>query len=460
MKRIVVSSLHPLISRNILQTGLVKRLRAAGAAVFIFCPSYKKHYFTEKFSGPGVEIIPCDETTPSAGEVVVREISNGLLRTSTIQLNRRERLFKNGGRIGYIFFFILNNFCARSKVAVRFFRFLYRKVLRTAVYDKRLQMIKPDLVFCTDIFNDEDSRLMLSAKKNNCPCVGMVRSWDNTTNKGILPLIPSMIVVHNKIIGQELVDFHGVSIDHVVVSGIPQFDFYFGYSPATTELFYSRTGFDPGKKIILFAPTGKKFVDDDWYLLQILIDGIVSGQISGHPQVLVRCPPGDEVDLTPVKFSSLVKVFIDRPGIGFSLAKIKDRELDNEAMYWLADTLFFSDLLISVGSTLCIDMSVFDKPVICPQISLAGLVYFRSMVKMYDKYHYQYLIRTGGCRLVTSPTQYLATIQHYLDNPKSDSIGRKILLEQQCTYSDGRSSHRLARTIIDFLTTQRPNDDG
>jgi CDP-glycerol glycerophosphotransferase (TagB/SpsB family) len=449
---VIISSFHPLVSRNILLSGILDLLTQKNIQIIILCPQNKKNYFDESFLGTNIKVVGIDMKPLSRMEMFWREIGNALLLTSTIRNNRRERYIRDNKFIDYYLFILINRIISRLPFIKHIYQFMSCYIYNWRQYEKIFINYKPTLVFSTDIFNDEDVRLNLCSRKLRILNIGMVRSWDNCTNKGILPVVPRTIVVHNKIIKKELKYFHGVNTAKINITGIPHFDYYFNFKPTNSDHFYLKTGFDKNKKIILFAPTGLKFVDDDYYILQLLLNAISSGVISGKPQILVRYPPGDSMRIENVSVPPNVKVFIDRPGVEFGDGILKNREISKDDMEWLRDSLYYSDILVSVGSTLCIDIAVFNKPIICPSINVDEVLPERSMVKMYNKYHYRYLLNTGGCEFVKSEEEFIERVSKALKNRNLGFDGRMVLLKQQLEFQDNLSSQRVVNLILSKLS--------
>lgn len=446
-KNLLISSFHPFVSRNILQTDVFRLLKEneEWGCIIILCPKHKEAYFKKAFEHGKVIVLGITLLPLSKSETRWKELGNALLRTSTIRNNRKERMERDHKLFSYIIFILIQFVIARFTLLRKIYQRLSLSIFVQSTYLDLLNLYDP-VVFSTDIFHDEDVRLLTSAKKLKLKTIGMVRSWDNCTNKGILPVVPDIGIAHNNIIAQELVSFHGASMDNIKIVGIPQFDYYNHYR-SEDDSFFTRTGFSKDHKIILFAPTGSKFVDDDWFILDILIKAIADGRISNSPQILVRFPPGDYMKIEKSLGDSEVKIYIDKPGVSFSENYLKDREMSKEDMKWLAESLYWSDLLVSVGSTLCIDIAVFDKPIIMPCLEVQGIPYSRSMRKIYNKYHLKHLLDIGACEITADEVSFIDKIKESLLNPGKRRVERQNLVTEQTFLSDGRSSNRLADII-------------
>ena len=66
---------------------------------------------------------------------------------------------------------------------------------------------------------------MACAKRAGVFRVGMVRSWDNITGKGLIRIKPDMLIVPNGIIKEEVIKYQSIPPKYIYVSGLPQMDF-------------------------------------------------------------------------------------------------------------------------------------------------------------------------------------------------------------------------------------------
>lgn len=449
MKTIFITSFHPLLSRNILRTGILDRL-SKNNKVIIFAPDYKEEFFRKEFSSENVEIIGVPKKPFGGVRGALIGLGALLLPVSTMILKRKEKFSESKNVFAFLGSVLFLKGIAYIPGIARVYRFLFRIFYNEKFFENFLSERKPDLIFAADILETNDIRLISEAKKRGIFVIGMVRSWDNLTNKGIMPVVPDMILVNNDSIQQELIDIHKVKKDIIRVVGMPQFDYYIGYAPTPREEFFKTLAFDPVKKVIMFAPMGSKFIESDWQILQTLHDAIRDGSIAGKPNLLVRFPPGDGIEhLTRVKMSPEIRVFMDRPGVGFKIDEKKDKEFGREDMVHLADSLYYSDILVNAGSSLCIDIAAFDKPIVFPAFDgFEKVPYLRSVKKLFEYHHYQYLFRTRACKMVYGKQELTDWVNKYLANPEIDADERKRLIEEQCWKHDGKAAERVARILL------------
>ncbi len=442
MRTILISSFNPFISRNLFCGDFLTGLKSTpDAKVILIVPDYKKDFFEKNFGGGNVSIEGVLVASPSRREVLFKYLASSLVWTRTIFIHKREKLAKDGK--------ILRFLSALFLMAIGGLR-IPRMICRAVDYrlDKleKFRMLidkySPSLVFATDVFNDDDVRLLHAARRAKIQTVGMIRSWDNVTTKGLFRAKPDKLVVHNEIIKKEATGYCGMGAKDVSVVGLPQFDVYFKGGHQPREEFFKKIGLDPNKKLIMFAPFGNRFWDLDWQILEIL-------KKTGY-QILARMTPQDLVDLS--KFQLAPNVYIDWPGQRFHENKARDAELGQEDLQWLSDSLYYSDLVVTCGATLGMDAAVFDKPVI--MIGFDGRekrLYIRSVDRFLKFNHPQIVYRTGGFKVARSEDELHKMMDEYLKNPFLDRENRQRMIKEFCIYLDGKSGERLGKFIASEL---------
>ncbi|PIR69936.1 MAG: hypothetical protein COU47_00695 [Candidatus Niyogibacteria bacterium CG10_big_fil_rev_8_21_14_0_10_46_36] len=450
-KTIVISSFHTLISRNILRSGVLEFLHGK-VNIVIFCPQRKKDFFKREFEKDGIIVVGIPEVPLSRREQILRTAGALLLPTSTMSLKSRAKYWREKKRIPYALSRFLYHTIARLHYTPVLFRNIFSSFYDQNIFGGFFQAYQPDLIFSTDMLDWDDIRMLVEAKRHGIKTLGMVRSWDNLTNKSLIPVAADHFLTNNDFIRNELVGLHKVRFKDIAAVGMPQFDYYIGYKPTGRKTFFEKLGFDSERRMIMFAPMGSKFIETDWQMLQLLHDAILSGEIHGHPQLLVRIPPGDDFNKDALRLSEKVKIFFDKPGTAFQSGKRKDNEMGRGDMVHLADSLFYADVLVNAGSSLCIDMAAFDRPVVYPDFDGGeGAPYFRSVRHFGEYHHYQYLFRHTGCKKAPSREALIAWINTYLATPALHREERKAFLESQCGKHDGKAHARVASAILQLL---------
>jgi hypothetical protein len=459
-KTIFITSLNPFVTRNILRTGVFQTLQQnKNLRIVIFCPDYKEQYFKDNFSGSNVVIEPIKSQIESRQDALFRFLTGALIDNRTRFIHHKIEYLKDR-RFGR---FLFSQIIAKLS-HWRFIRRLVRGADFFTVSKKKFsryfEQYRPDLVFAPDMFHIDDCHFLAEARWRKIKTVGMIRSWDNITNKGLFRIKPDYLIVHNEIIKNEAVVFEDMRPDRIFVSGIPQFDYYFHAiqkiqihpndpNQFITErsIFFKRIGLDPKKRLIMFSPHGKRFHDTDWQIMQILKEARRNGEIPSDVQVLVRFPANDDVDLG--QFSPDDYFYIDRPSQSFRPGIFWDQELTGEAMIHLANSLHYSELIITYNSSIIIDAAVFGKPSI--GIAFDGWEkkpdIYRSVARFMAYDHTQHLLKTGGLLAAKNRAELIKAVNVYLQNPDYNLENRKKILQTQCGTADGKAGERIAEFL-------------
>lgn len=437
MNTILISSFHSLISRNILGTSVLARLVGGGAKVVIACPEGKREFFEREFAREGVAIAPVSLSL-TCRDTLMRTLALSAVDTRTLRIKRQTEL---AGR-GRLLSLLLANGLGRSLV-----RLISRIATPREPFVALLATHKPALVFSTDMQGEYDTRLMLAARDRGIPVVGMVRSWDNLTAKGLARYIPSTVVVNSEQLKQEATTIQEMPPARIKVVGIPHYDFYTTGARTPRDAFFKRIGGDTGKHMLLYIPTGDRYLDPNTADPDIL--AMLDEHLPKDFQILVRLPPGDRVRAFEGRPNS-ARIIFDRPSTAF--ASVKETELSHENEIHLADSLAYADIVVSGPSTVCIDACVFDKPVILVGFDgRAAPPYTKSIRRFYDYDHFAPILASDGVRYVQSEAELIESLERYLQEPSADAAGRRRIVETECYKADGHSSERLAQVLLGAL---------
>jgi len=361
-KTIFVTSFHSLVSR-VLESGVLDHILKSGdVRVVIFVPHFKKTYF-EKIFGRKKNIIieGIERDALSKQAYFFYRLAFMLLDTKTMYLTRRSfRGYRHKHEI-----FIAQgaaNMFGRSKLLRNMFRMINYYFSGKQIFTPYFEKYKPDLVFSTDIKEILDTQLLIEAKKQGIRTVGMVRSWDYLTGKGMTRVNPDKMIVHNETIKNEAIKLADMNEDDIFISGLPHFDPYINAARAEKKDFFNRVGIDQKKRILFYAPWGSKFLDTDWQFLATLNKAIENGKLPPDVHILIRLPPGDGVVFEKLK--NATHITIDIPGVAFDKQNRKANEMSFDDLLHLANSLFYSSVVVTPPSTIVIDACALDKPVV------------------------------------------------------------------------------------------------
>lgn len=449
MKTIFITSFHGLMSR-VFTSGIIDRLLLdESIRIVLFVPDFKKPYYEETFNHPRIIIEGLQYDKYPNHSLSMRALSFLLLSSRTMRIKMLEQS-ENKNAKTELFIYHTISFTGQYLIVRFLFRFLNRVFHDHDFFKDYFEQYHPNLVFAADLKHVFDTTMVIEAKRRNTPAVGMIRSWDNLTAKGILRVIPDALVVHNKTLGEEAVHWSGVPKEIVFVSGIQHYDIYTNVKRKNRDEVCQKLGIDPSHRIIFYAPTGNHYSDTDWQVIRMLDESIAKKELPENTSFIVHLPPSDYIDWRNFHFTKRFAVV--QPGRFFPGKDIKDNEMTHEDCVNLANFIYWSDIVIAGPSTIIIDATAFDKPTVVVGFDGHEIYpYIKSVQRYFDYDHLRNIIKMGGVSLVSNKDYFIEAIKKYIIDPSLDAGGRECIRKAQCGTLDGLSSVKTAEFLLHHL---------
>lgn len=451
MKTLFISAFHSFISKNILNTDVLRSLRDdRGLRVVIFVPTHKADFFRKTYAGGNVLVEGVDvaRIASSKANTFFNRLMFLMIDSHYLWYKRVER---RDGRpsawawVKYWGYGALARILSGSKALNRLVRAAYLRWTPKGFFAEHFERYRPSLVFATDVFDPVDAKLLGEARHHGVKTLGMVRSWDNCYSKGLMPVLPDRLLVNNEILKEEAETLHDVPGNRVAVVGLPQFDAFVNEARTPREAFFRTIGVDPAKRLVLLAPAGAILSDTDWQLCDILARALEEGKLGADVHVFVRNHPHHPADLS--RFKRNPRFTLQNPGHVFD-DNGKNTELEPDEQRFLADLLYHTDVVAYVATSLGLDSAVYDKPQI--MIDFDGYEkkkYTESVARYRDEDHMKKLVATGGAKVVKNPDELIVAVAAYLHDPTLDKEGRARIVREQLFRIDGKSSGRVVAGI-------------
>lgn len=444
MKTIFITSFHGHISRNILATDVLTLLKKERAIrIVVLAPAHKINYFRSKFQGGNimVEGVILHRSSKTRFGLLFKRLGVFLFDSHTTKVKRHYLLYHYRQWFRFAFFSLVA-FAGHSRFVRRCIRTLDMRFSPKGFFGDLIETYRPDLVFSTDIQNEDDVSLMQDARARGIPIIGMVRSWDNMTQRACR-IFPDRLLVGSTAVRDEAIQLHDFPLSRIGVVGNPHYDRYLRGPITPRAQFMKALGLDPKRRLIMYNPIGDPIIhanDTDVYIMGIL------GKADA--QVLVRLPTNLPVKLDNFRIPE--NTSIDQPGFSFRKGDIRGQEITREDDDRLIDSLYYSDLVVSGPSSICLDAAFFDKPIIAVDFYPTERHFFDG-VYAYGYEHLEKLLATGGVHRARTREDFLRQIQKYLREPELDVAGRRRIRELWFSHADGRSSERLVQEILSSI---------
>lgn len=452
MKTILIPIFQGVEARNILRTDIFKKLREQKDIKIILLVSneYKLEYYKKEFvEDERLKFEVFSNFRKSFLEKLFSKFKVYLLKTETMDIKRRLRLysFKNYPR--YFISLIFNRIIARP-FFIKIYRFLDYHLVKDDNFKDIFNKYNPDLVFLAHLFGDDEISMLREAKKRNIKSVGFINSWDKLTSRCILRISPDWLIVPNEITKKEAIRYQNINEETIFVSGPPQFDVYKQYTNyLSKEDFCRKLNINPSKKIILFCPLGSSFSDFDWKVAELLNEFYINKEIPNNTHIIVRFPPNDDVEIRDNVNASIFS--FQKPGVRFDSKRGVDWDMRDEDNRLLVDTIYNSSVVVCFPSTMSIDSSVLNKPVININFLYDNRFDMDGFFHYYRMVHYKNILCHEGIKMVKNAEEFASSIRDYLNDPTFDEKGRVSIVNEQIWKFDGKAGERISNFLIELL---------
>ncbi len=280
---------------------------------------------------------------------------------------------------------------------------------------------------------------IVGARRHGLPVVGHIASWDHTVGKGIVPPGLRRYIVQNDVMREDLVRYHGVGRDRIVVTGWPQTDVFHRQRPRSEfDDVVRGFGLDPARPVVLVmgnsptnAPYEKHFVDR---LLGWWEERVAERRFS----LLFRPHPRDR------EWRERFKAALFREGVAVQEPSFTDLET-------LAVLLQHGDVVISNAGTILLDALVNDRPAICVLYDEGAPPGESWALKNVSGEHYKSLIESDAFYRATRFEEVVTGIERALAQPGELAAERARVAREVVGEVDGRAAERVAEAIVSGL---------
>lgn len=454
MKTIFIPVFSHHVARSTLRTNIARALgEAKDVRVVVFVPNFKREMYQEEFSDLNVlfEGVAEFPKTYSALDRFFHRLSLFYFNTRDARFRRKRFLYHERKQMArYVF-----SLCLLFVLSRKPLRKMFRKLDFLLIRDERLahyfDTYQPDIVFSANMTNQHDLSFLRHAKQHGTRTVGMIKSWDNITiAKYPFRLSPDTVICHSRPIRRDVTAHLDCKEEHTHLTGIPHFDLYVTKSRSSRETFCARLGIDPAKRIVLFASVSRSNPTEAQ--VATLIDTMIRRRMIPQDVVVIfRYHPSQKTAMPGLPQNENIIVDDSKSTLDHNgpFSEILSRDMEH-----LADSLHHAELLITTGSTMAIDGSAFDKPVI--DIGFDGFEtrpFHDSIRRTYTphKEHYYPIARSRATTIVYSADELAAAINRYLKDPALHRKERQWIVDEYCYRFDGKSSERIAHYVLSRL---------
>ena len=327
---------------------------------------------------------------------------------------------------------------------------------RSEEAERRLRADRPSVVVLSGPFQFEQPAIYAAARKLGIPALAYIPSWDNVTTKNRMVFQYDGYIVWNETVKQELLDFYPDSRSKpIYVVGPPQFDvFYQERFFESREDFCEKEGLDPKLPIIVYAVGSPNFLKEHHGAVHVA-KKVVEGSL-GEVQLLVRPHPiHDNAEMREIFGSFGPRVRLqESTNAGKQLTK---RTQDVAQITEWVNTFRHASVVVNLSSTVTVDASIFDKPVVNLDFDPQPGQEDQQLIKEVNHSwpHFKPIAESGGVWLVNNFEELENAVKVYLEKPELHREQRRWVVEHVCGFTDGSCGERMAAAIAEFAAVSK-----
>ena len=277
---------------------------------------------------------------------------------------------------------------------------------------------------------------IVAARRLKLPLVGHIASWDHTVGKGIVP--PGLVryIVQNEVMRSDLVRYHGIESERVVVTGWPQTDvFHRRRERSEFEAVMRDLGLDPSRPVVLGMGNSPTNAPYEHQFVERLVSWWESTGAASRFSLLFRPHPRDR------QWRERFRAATFRENAAVQEPSFTDLER-------LAVVLQHGEVVVSNAGTILLDALVNDRPAVCVLYDEGAPPGESWALKNVSGEHYKSLIESEAFYRAGSFDEVVAGIERALEHPSELAAERARVAREVVGDVDGRAAERVAEAIL------------
>lgn len=469
-RRVLISADHGLAAFYFLKSQVVATLLEAGVEVVMLTEDQSVEEVRQRFGQPGlyVEGLRLDQvqkyiqtvspTTQWWLDFLRRAGPSDKINLAVPESYIGMTRYEAKGRRRMMFPLVLGYAKIMRKVRpLRKALVNYQSRFTPSIYADLLEKYQPNLVIAASPGFRQDRYLLREATAHKIPTLAVIISWDSPSSYGLPGAKIDWASCWSAIQKQELVNGSDWDPERVNIGGMPPYD---GYVTAewvmSRQEYYAKHGLDPNRKLLTYASSFTNW-SPTIQNVEALVKLVTTPGNLVHPaQLLVRlhpvhmsgyCVPEAERIRHLARENPHVHVVEPIPFAALGHYSIED-------LTERASMMAHADIFLTVFSTMCVEASFQEHPIISVCIDSPSGYQDRFWLPLSEigvwPTHSRFSA-SGAGRVVKSEAELREAINFYLQNPQADLPAMRRFLKEEVTFTDGTAAIQTARFILDLL---------
>ena len=276
---------------------------------------------------------------------------------------------------------------------------------------------------------------VVGARRVGLPVVGHIASWDHTVGKGIVPPDLRRYIVQNDVMRDDLVRYHHVDAERVVVTGWPQTDVFHRKRPRDEYQGVVRElGLDASRPVVLVMGNTPTNAPYEARFVERLVSWWEQSAVKRF-SLLFRPHPRDR------QWRERFAPALSREGVAVQEPSFTDLER-------LAVLLQHGDVVVSNAGTILLYALVNDRPAVCVLYDEGAPAGESWAWKNVSGDHYKSLIESDAFYSAESFDDVTAGIERALAQPGELAAERARATREVVGEIDGRAAERVADAVV------------
>lgn len=477
-KRIFISADHGMAIIYFLQSDVVTTLLDAGVEIIVLTDDEIQSQISSRFGSPGliIEGLRLNTANNYARKVsprwqwllaYLRRVGGSRrINTEAMDSHIREVWAENGWkfRLGIwipsaLAILLLRNFSLARKLLVQMQN---RFTPSPGLYADLFEKYQPDMVIASTPGWRMDRYLLRESAQRGIPNMTVIVGWDNSSSYNVSGADVQWATCWSALQKEELVLGSDWNPEHVHVGGIPSYDGYFRKSWLMPRGEYFKLhGLDPNRKLISYASSFVHFAPN-YPNIEALAKLVSSDSLAEPSQLLIRLHPSHFQDKPKIFAEERQRVFdlekkyphvhvVQPVALGGSLGYYGGEDMDEKS-----SMMAYSDVVVTVYSTMLVETAVHNTPMIAAVIDTPGgwnkpRKFSLSLKEIGDWPTHKRFREARAGRVARSENELRDMLNMYLKDRSVDSAERRKFVEDEITFTDGASGKRTAEFILKVL---------
>ena len=297
-----------------------------------------------------------------------------------------------------------------------------------------------DLLVLSNLQPQSVVPFLVAARRQRIPIVAHVASWDHTVGKGVIAPFCDVYIVQNRTMLDDLVRYHDIPPEKVVVTGWPQTDVYARrHGRDEYEALVRSYGLDPALPLVVVmgnTPTNAPYEDRFVNRLVEWWDAQGRGRIS----LLFRPHPRDR------EWNDRFAAALAEPEVHVQEASFTDIEV-------LAVLLQHTACVVANAGTILLEAIVNDRPAICVLYDEGAPPGESWAMKNVIGDHYRELAASEAFYPAERFEDVVSGIERALADPDELSEARRRVVDDVVGDVDGRAAERVVAAALDVVAS-------